>query len=57
MRANEKYVHGPEPIYLNIDSEEHNIEEILGATGTQNVDGDDELPSINPNLFYFFQWH
>ena len=22
----------------------------------KNVDGDDELPSINPNLFDFFQW-
>ena len=22
----------------------------------KNVDGDDELPSINPNLFEFFQW-
>ena len=39
---------------LNFDSEGHKIEEILGATGTLNVDGDDELSSINPNLFYFF---
>ena len=41
---------------LNFDSEGHRIEAILGATGTQTVDGDDELPSINPSLFEFFQW-
>ena len=29
---------------------------ILGATGTYIVDGDDELLSINLNLFEFFQW-
>ena len=32
------------------------MEEILGATGTWNVDGDDELPSIKPYLFELLQW-
>ena len=39
------------------NTEGHKIEEILGATGTwKNVDDYDELPTINHNLFDFFQW-
>ena len=30
--------------------------EILGATRTKIIDGDDELPNINPDPFAFFQW-
>ena len=32
------------------------IEKTLGATGIWDVDGDNEIPSINPKLFEFLQW-
>ena len=58
MRDNEKYAHKPEPICSRyLIRKDIKIEEILGATGTWNVDEDYELPcSINSILFEFFQW-
>ena len=55
MRGNKKYAHSHDPIYPQylIQRDMCKIKKILGATGTQNVGGDDELPSINPNLLNF----
>ena len=55
MRVNEKYPHRPEPICSRYLIQRYlKIKGILGATGTWNVDGDYELPSINSILFEFF---
>ena len=55
MRVNEKYAHSMEPICPRyLIRRDIKLEEILGATGTWNVDGDYQFPSINPILFEFF---
>ena len=53
----QKYAHRPVPICSRyLIQTDIKIEEILGATETWNVDGNYELPSINPTQFDLFQW-